>query len=246
MSALKQRVGGRALRAFGNRVEVCETERLSPRLRRIRFTGQAVSEMSWSAGDKIKLRIADSALRSYTPARVDTSRGWMDVIVHLHGNGPAAAWAESLHQGDEAWFIGPKTSMRTVARDFTWALFFGDETALGLAQALIEAHAGRVQIGGAIEIDPHDIDAVQALGCPLTAVPRSTNHGDALLQWLANTPTPEGKGIVWLSGEAGTVLRLRTALLERGLTKRQLRIKPYWSLRGAAHRKELERGALRG
>ncbi len=245
MSALKQRIIGQALRALGNRVEVMETERLSPRLRRLRLAGHAVSKMSWTAGDKVKLRLPGGAMRSYTPARVDPSGGWMDVIFHLHGNGSAAAWAESTQPGDETWFVGPKTSMPAATGDFSWAFFFGDETALGLAQALLETHADRARVVGAIELDPDDLGALEALGCSLTAVSRSTNHGDALLQWLADTPIPEGDGIAWLSGEAGTVLRLRTALLERGLTRAQLRIKPYWSLRGAAHRKKLERGALR-
>lgn len=245
MAALKQRIVSHAVRAPGNRVEVNEIERLSPRLLRVRFAGQVVRKMSWTAGDKIKLRVGDGVMRSYTPARVDPARGTMDVVFHLHGNGAAARWAESLQPGDEAWFAGPKTSMPAAAQDIAWAVFLGDETALGLGLAMAEVHGDGVRIEGAIELDAGDIGAVQALGASLAPVPRGANHGDALVQWLADTEIPEGDGVVWLSGEAGTVLRLRTALLERGLSKQQLRIKPYWSLRGAAHRKELERGALR-
>ncbi|MEM9493306.1 MAG: siderophore-interacting protein, partial [Myxococcota bacterium] len=192
MTAVKERIVGGAVRAFGKRAEVCEVAALSPRLRRLRFAGDAVAQMTWSAGDKIKLRVGDGVMRSYTPARVDARTGTMDIVFHLHGNGPAAAWAAAAQRGDTAWFFGPKTSMPAVGRDIAWALFFGDETALGLGLALAEAHGDRADVSGAIELDRADLGAVAALGSTLTPVARDAEYGDALLRWLAERELPTG------------------------------------------------------
>lgn len=169
----------------------------------------------------------------------------MDVVVHLHGKGPASTWVSELRGGERVSFFGPARSMPSaIDDDAPWAMFLGDETAMGLAVALTGACAPGTELFGAIELHTDDVASVDALGLPLRAVPRADAHGAALVEWLAQTWVPPGDGVVWLSGEASMVLELRTALLERGLSRHQLRIKPYWSVRGPAHRKQLERGAL--
>ena len=245
MAQLKQKLLGGALSAFGTRTIVHRVWTLSPGIRCIRLFGPAIETLRWSPGDKVKLNIGGGLMRSYTPARVDRDEGFMDVVVHLHGNGPASSWATNLKRGDEVLFAGPAPSMPRRHDETTpWVLFLGDETALGLAQAMVQSCGPNTQVLGAIELSAHDAPAVDALDLLLQPVVREGAHGDALVQWLANTWLPPDPGIIWLSGEADSVLRLRTALLERGVTREQLCIKPYWSTRGAAHRKQLERGAL--
>lgn len=205
--------------------------------------------MSWSPGDKIKLHVGGGTMRSYTPARVDRAAGWMDIVVHVHGNGPASAWAEALRGGERITFLGPARSMPSqIDGHAPWALMLGDETTVGLARALVDACPTSTQILGAIELAPEDRPAVDALGLPLVALPRGgdahDHHGEALREWLARTWVPPGDGVAWLSGEAGVVVELRAALLERGLSREQIRVKPYWSVRGSAHRKKLERSLV--
>lgn len=101
---------------------------------------------------------------------------------------------------------------------------------------------------GALELAPEDCGALDGLGLPIDALPRPAwaEHGDAARHHFLSLELPPGWGVVCLSGEAGAVLKLREAALsQRGLERAQLLIKPYWSTRGTAHRKELERGALR-
>ncbi len=122
-----------------------------------------------------------------------------------------------------------------------WALFLGDETTIGLAAACLEALPETAPVLGAIEVSADDVGALSAFGVPLSPVVRSERHGEALLVWLAQTTLPPGQGVVWLSGEADSVMALKSALLARGVERSALKIKPYWSTRGHAHRKALQK-----
>lgn len=127
----------------------------------------------------------------------------------------------------------------------SWAAFFGDETTVGAAKALLDALPAGTPVFGALEVDAQEKDGV-AQWCPrVPAVARKHERGQALLDVLEQTQFPDDDGLVWLSGEATSLLALRRALLNRGLSRRSLCIKPYWSVRGKAHRKQLERGELR-
>ena len=163
------------------------------------------------------------------------------VIVELgtHYGNSYFAFAQSVQEQ------GLSTSMFAVD---TWkgdehAAFYGEETTIGLAEFILDGLPAGTPTYGAIETHVADIAAVDGLS--LDAVARTDLHGEALVAHLGRTELPATKGVVWLSGEAGSVLVLRAALLERGLERGQLRIKPYWSLQGKAHRKRLERTALR-
>lgn len=213
----------------GTSVQVAERAQLSPNLARIRFTG-AIRAEAWRPGDKIKLN-AGGVLRSYTPSR--WTEGEMEVLFHLHGQGPAARWAAQAQSGQTASFIGPAKSLPPApARD--WHLLLGDPTTLGLFQALHEASDAPCH--GAVELEAPDAAALSALGLPLAAVPT-----DGALAWLAQWGPPEGQGDIVLSGEADRVRAWRDALLERGIDRSWIRLKPYWSRRGKARRKAVER-----
>jgi NADPH-dependent ferric siderophore reductase len=218
---------------------VTEVEDLSPRLRRIRLKGETLRGLKWKPGQKVKIQ-AGPKLRSYTPARVDTSEGWMDIVFFLHGNGEASAWASAASEGQQTGFVGPASSMPLVDSTPVWALFLGDETTIGLAAALLESLPGSVDIDGVIELDESDCGALRAFGLPLGVALRKGPHGQALLDWLEDTELPSGDGVVWLSGEAETVRALKTVLLDRGMERSQLKIKPYWSIKGHAHRKAIQ------
>ena len=135
---------------------------------------------------------------------------------------------------------GPANSMPAVDSTPAWALFLGDETTIGLAAALLESLPDSVEVDGVIELDETDCGALRAFGLPLGVAPRKERHGQALLDWLQDTELPPGDGVVWLSGEAETVRALKGILMERGLERSQLKIKPYWSIKGHAHRKAIQ------
>ena len=218
--------------------KVSVVQDLSPRVRCIRLKGPDIVGLEWSAGQKVKVR-ANGALRSYTPARVDSAQGWMDIVFFLHGNGPLSQWAAEASVGDEVHFEGPAKSMPGLQETPDWAIFLGDETTIGLAKAMIDALPKSVIAMGAVELDEEDVTAIEAFDLPLSPAIRRGQHGDPLIQWLEQADIPEGNGMVWLSGEAITVIALRQALNKRTSVHAQIKVKAYWSVKGHAHRKAL-------
>jgi NADPH-dependent ferric siderophore reductase len=206
---------------------VSEVEDLSARLRRIRFSGAVLKGLKWTPGDKVKLRVNGKS-RSYTPAAHDTRDGWMDVVVFLHGNGPASRWAAEATVGQQVGLSKPDSSIKAPKKEPKWALFLGDETTLGLAKALLSTLPASTRVLGAIELDAGDQCALNKLALPLTPTIRQDYYGDALLDWLGRTQLPEGKGVVWIAGESVTVRTLKLMLASRDLEKTTIKTKGYW------------------
>lgn len=211
---------------FAGTVRVTGHERISPHLTRIRFRGPFLHNHAFTAGDKVKLAVPGSKPKSYTPASYDPDAGTMDVIFHLHGQGTTAAWAAQASVGDEVYTTVPVKSLRGL-EDAQRVWLCGDETVLGLAVAL---HAHVPTLHGALELASDDAGAVGALQLPTLAVPTGT-----LLDHLPDDPYDA----YVLSGEAESLREVHRALLERGVPRHRLLVKPYWSRRGVRHRKEV-------
>ncbi|MEM1034466.1 MAG: siderophore-interacting protein [Myxococcota bacterium] len=231
----------------GKQVRVVAVETCSLRVRRIRLQGPALEGVAWNPGDKVKLHVPPGVLRSYTPSGGDRAAGTLDVVVHLHGQGPAASWAASATEGEKIGLLGPKPSLRTTAGSGSLRpLFLGDETALGLMCALVDGLSAAARPFGAVEVAAEDVDAVAALDLPLTAVPRVGNHGEATRAWLRDADL-EGVDGGWLSGEVDAVAAWVDDVVARHVPRQAIRAKAYWSVRGHDHRKRVERSAgLRG
>lgn len=236
--SLTKKIRGAAAKAFGKTVTVAGIVQLSPRVVRLQLHGEALRGLDCPPGAKIKLHIGEGQLRSYTPASFDPTAGRMDIVFHVHGDSPASDWVTGLHADDDVNFMGPASSVKGPTEAIPWAVFYGDETTIGLAEAIADALPDSTPLLGAIEVDAAERDATAHL--KLDAATRGEIYGQALVQHLAQLQLPDGAGTIWLSGEAGSVLALRQALLDRGVAREQLCIKPYWSLKGKAHRKELE------
>ena len=204
---------------------VSEVEALSPRIRRVRLSGDGLRGFPDSPGQKIKIKLASGQSRSYTPARLDGESGWMDLIFHIHGGGPASDWAASAAPGDAMEIMGPARSVPAAGSGIEWALFLGDETTLGLAAALLAPLPSHVRVLGAIEIDSDDLAAVAGLGLPLDALARRGDFGDVLRDWLDAADLPEGPGAIWFSGHTDTVFALRRIMMNRGFEKQRIKVK---------------------
>ena len=193
---------------------VSEVENLSPKLRRIRISGQSIKSISWKPGDKVKV-MAGPKLKSYTPTKVNTEEGWMDIIFFLHGNGNASAWAANASIGIEAGFLGPARSMPYLEKEPDWVIFLGDETTIGLAIGLLDSLPKTVKKYGAIELAQPDAPSLQKLQLQLTPAIRSQYYGEALHNWLEGFTIPQGNGVVWLSGEVSSVRSLKKHLARK-------------------------------
>lgn len=224
--------------AVGTQAHVVRTEWLSPSVLRVHLQGPQLVGWRGGPGDKIKVHVGH-VMRSYTPEHVDPARGRVSVVVHVHSADTAGCrWARGLSAGHVVAFFGPARSMPRPTGTERWAAFYGDETTIGVAGALAAALPRGATVVGAIEVAAGDEAAVSAL--PFDAVTRGRTYGDALVAHANQLAEIPASGALWLSGEATSVLAVRAALLARGVSRSRLRIKPYWSVRGQAHRKSVE------
>jgi len=237
-SALKRGMANRA----GRQGEIVEVEWLSASLRRIVWSEPQTPELR--VGDKIKVHVGEGAMRSYTPSAIDAVNGRLEMIAHVHGHGVGSDWARDLGVGDTITYMGPAKSFVLGDNPAPWAVFYGDETAIGLAKVLV-SHSGVERILGAIELEEASQGVVEASGLELDEVTKHEGGETGLVAHLEALEFPEGRGEFWLSGEASSILALRESILNMGVGRDQIRLKAYWSMRGKAHRKELERGALK-
>nr|AYM52827.1 FAD-binding 9 siderophore-interacting domain protein [Myxococcus fulvus] len=214
---------------FAKPSQVARVETLAPRLRRVRFEGESLRGVTYEPGHEVEFRVSPTAFRHYTPSWVDPGHGVMEVVFYLHGQGPGSEWAAGLKPGDTADILGPGGRLG-VDEEAPAHLFLGDETCLGLFQAMIRSLSSPLRMLGAIEVEPGAEDWLARAGVPLTAVPRKAGkpRGEALREWLSRNVL--AGATCYLAGHAGSIVMLRQELLERhGFTKRALRSKAYWA-----------------
>jgi len=241
--ALSKSVQSVGIRALGHEAQVTGVRRLSPSVVRVELHARRCITVPFTPGCKIKVHVGQGEMRSYTPARIDASVGEMDLVVFAQGDSAASRWVNGLQPGHSVHFLGPGSSVHAPLGHEPWAAFYGDETAIGLAEALFASLSPGTPTFGAIET--HADDAAAGEHLDLVAVSRRSEPGTGLVEHARAVELPDGPGVIWLSGEATAVLALREVWLARGVSRDRLRIKPYWSIRGKEHRKTLERTVLR-
>lgn len=222
-------MGSKSKKKDERRGEVLRVEAVTDQLRRIRFSWSGARAERFSPGDKIKVYVEGKKRRSYTPSRVNTKKGWAEIIVHLHGEGPGSKWASKVRPGDSFELDGPGSSFkpRWTKKGRGRVFFFGDATTLGLAAALVDGAPKGYVIGGALELSAVNAGAVSALGLPLEVCKRSAKGGK-LIAYAKSLELDPREDTIWLSGESTSVKALRSLFLKRGFEKKQLRVKSYW------------------
>ncbi|MBM9401501.1 siderophore-interacting protein [Gluconacetobacter azotocaptans] len=240
-------------------VQVARVEQLSPRMRRIIFTGTALAGFtSAAADDHVKLFFppagSDQPIlpgaggaddgpppisRDYTPRRFDPTTGELSIEFVLHGDGPATSWAAQARPGQWLGVGGPRGSV-LIPDDYASYLLIGDETALpAIARRLEELPPG-TRVTALIEV----ADSQEERRLP--------SASDATIVWLHRNGTPAGlsrvmddalRGVslptrdvhVWIGAEIETARRLRAYLMaDEALDRRQIRAAGYWR-RGASN-----------
>ena len=250
-------------------VQVRLVEQLSPRMRRVTFTGPDLDGfVSLAADDHVKLFFpapgqdrpvlplpgggpaypdgaVPPAVRDYTPRRYDPARQELVVEFVLHGAGPATTWATQAAPGQWIGVGGPKGS-RLVPEAYDTFLLTGDETALpAIARHLEEMRPG-VRVLVVIEV----ADAREERHLPTAAnasivwlcrggAPAGTSR--LLEQALRELSLPAGDTYAWVAAEIEVARRLRLYLIEEeGLTRSQIRAAGYWRAGDAAVHATLE------
>ncbi|QEU96290.1 siderophore-interacting protein [Streptomyces kanamyceticus] len=197
--------------------------------------------------------------RDYTPRRVDHEEGELDLdfVLHgegphgdgphgdgPHGQGPAEAWAASAREGDELWFVGPKSSLR-LPEHLDWVFLIGDETALPAIGRFLDERPLPHTVPVHVLVTVSDDSARQELALrdddSITWVVAEPGDAAALDAAVRALPVPTGEGYAWAAAESRALLPVRRHLQrERKLPKDRLNITGYW------HREESATADVKG
>jgi NADPH-dependent ferric siderophore reductase len=174
--------------------------------------------------------------RDYTPRRFDPGTGELDLDLVLHGDGPAATWAQDARPGDELWFVGPKAS--TVwPDDVDWALLAGDETALPAIGRFLDERPVDVPVQVVVTVG--DTSARQDLALRdgdtvrwVVAPEGDRTALDVAVRALAWWP---GQVYAWAASESRALLPVRRYLTrEHAVPRTHVDVTGYWHAEPAA------------
>jgi NADPH-dependent ferric siderophore reductase len=239
------------------KLTVLRTRSITPKMLRVTLGGEELRGfISAAADDHVKLFFPERAgaepivpagppgttlpagapapiARDYTPRRYDATSNELDIEFSLHGDGPAARWANHARPGHKLAIGGPRGSF-VVSNDFDWYLFVGDDTALpAIGRRLAELPTGV----RALVIAEVDGRAEEQLFHSQADLQVQWLHrdgavgGDAarLQNALRALKLPAGVGYTWIACESNVARTLRQLLLtERGFDKQWLKAAGYW------------------
>lgn len=168
--------------------------------------------------------------RDYTPRRVDLATGELHLDFVVHGEGPAEAWSATAREGDELWFVGPKSSLRLPDR-LDRIQLIGDETALPAIGRFLDERP--LDAPAHVLVTVSDESARQELalrdGDTVTWVVAEPGDAAALEAAVRALPVEAGEGYVWAAAESRALLPVRRYLQrERKLPKDRLNVTGYW------------------
>lgn len=246
MSTTERPAGGvrrRVLDRLFLNARVSEIEAITPRMRRIRTTGEALQGLAHVPGQQVRVHTGDlmsartwtrpgDLLRTYSIWHLDPVAGDVDLCVLDHGDGPGARWARELTVGQEVRFGRPEGSF-TLRPDAAHHVFIGDETASVALGAMLGALPPTANASGAIETASAD----DRLPLPRADDLTWTLRGDAsaagstvLLDAVRALDLPPEPGIAYVAGEAHTIRLVREHLTnDRGWPRRSVVTKPFWT-----------------
>jgi NADPH-dependent ferric siderophore reductase len=239
------------------RVEVLHVHRLSPRMIRVTFTGDALDGFEWRGpAGHLKLTVPEEGshevpmpapdgprspfMRTYTPRRFDASLRELDVDLVLHDEGPAGKWAMRAQKGDRLVVMGPAPGYK-IDPGAQWFVLAGDETALPAIETILEELPAQTRAKLYVEVTNHR--EARPLQSAATIEVRWLSRGEDFREagkpleeaLRAQGALPAGPGRIYVGCEAGAMRRIRDYYLkERGVERNTLVTRGYWKL-GAAN-----------
>jgi NADPH-dependent ferric siderophore reductase len=216
-----------ALDRFLVRATVAGVEPITPRMRRIRVTGESLRGLDWTPGQHVRVRVDEVRLRSYSVWDY-TDGEHLDLCVFDHpGAGPGARWSRQVRAGQPVAFTRPQGRL-TLRDRAAYHLFVGDETACVAVGAMLRALPAGTPAHGIIEIDsPDDRWPLSRTG-QLQWIHR--NEPGRIIAALRALDLPAEPGVAYVSGEAHTCHAVRRHLTaERTWPRTAVIVKPFWT-----------------
>ena len=236
------------------RLQVVRVVDLTPRMRRITLGGPELAGfVSLGTDDHVKLFFPQNAaeqatletlvigagkdhgpmpaMRDYTPRRYDIDTLELDIDFVLHGDGPAATWAEQARPGQFLHIGGPRGSM-IVPDMFDSYLLIGDETALPAIARRLEGLAANRRALVIVEVEngaeqqklesPAQVNVIWVL---------REGGKDNLLATVRQIQVPTGSLYARVATESKVSRQIRRVLLdEHGLDEQFVKAVGYWRL----------------
>ncbi|TBU87096.1 siderophore-interacting protein [Phytopseudomonas dryadis] len=230
------------------RLAVARVVDITPRMRRVTFTGSELQGfVSAAADDHIKLLFASNAeerrrlddflagrdgdrpvMRDYTPRRYDAGSGELDVDFVLHGDGPAATWAAQAQPGQHLHIAGPRSSL-VVPDIFDSYLLIGDETALPAIGRWLEGLAPGRRVTVLVEIEDEAEKQALPSAAEVSLHWLMRNDRRSLVDAAAELQLPAGDLYAWVACEASQSRKIRRLLIEQhGVDEERLKAAGYW------------------
>lgn len=219
-----------ALRAKMPSFKVVDVCNITPHIKSILFKGN-VDKLNFEPGYAVALRVSPTAFRHYTPSYVDYKEGIFQILAHIHGDAPGANYLDSIQVGETLQVANP-TGVKMYHPPIDHYVFFGDETALGLA-TMLQYHfrANQNSFHFLLELDKQHLQLPKDLGLSnydlLDKDP--LNGQDAAFEIPSITPKTRTPTRFILSGNARSIQRLRKQLKAQQVSTKHIFTTPYWA-----------------
>lgn len=233
MSLITKAVGNVLEKTIMHPAKVTDVVKLG-RFRLIDLRGEGLKDSGWEPGDKLRVKLGDIDLRTYTPLSWDDARGVTRLLAWLPGRGPGSRWAGSVKAGESFFFKGPKDSLNLSKAAEGPVVFFGDETAVGAAAALRGLRPDDSSVRFVFELeDPADAAAaLAAVGLEDAVVivkePEGGHLKAARKTIVAIADEWGGPGRVFLVGNQESVKTLKGKLEKKLGDCAKVKAKVYW------------------
>lgn len=237
-------------------VTVQTVEQITPRVRRIIFSGEALAGFPIPRpGAHIKLFFGADAdgsvdpkkmrshMRTYTPRSFNPETNQLTVEFVLHGDGLASAWAAQAQVGDALTVAGPGGGM-DIPSTLETIVMLVDESAIPAAGTVLEAlPAGCAPI---VICEVEDAYEVRSLSASVEVTPtwlfrqeQAASPGTLLenqLPTVLERFKNSGDLFWWIACESDTMRRMRADLLSQpGVSKDHLVSRGYWKAGARNH-----------
>lgn len=228
ISTLPKWAGGILESLVGQRAEVINTSYLSPHLKKVRFRSD-IAHVNFQIGYASVLRVNEIEYRNYTIAYHNSKMGILDIIFHIHDNGPGSQYAHNLSIGDQLYISNPrghKVYNPKIQRQF----FFGDETSLGLACSMLPIlKQNKHLFQFYLELDDANKDVPGLLGLENYRI-FSKNKSFFNEKWIDELPIFQGEDWLHASyilvGNVNSIQTFRKALKKKGV--KSISAQGYW------------------
>ena len=230
---------------------------ITPKMRRVRLTGDMGGFASFGHADHIKAFFfapgvtpelppvgpngaefkpgTRPQMRDYTPRYWSVAEGWIEIDFVLHGDGPASSWAAAAKVGSTLVIGGPRGS-QVVPAAFDWYLLAGDETALPAIGRRIEELPEGANVVAVIEVEDKGEEQIFETRADLTLIYVHRNGAPAgsttlVADAVAAADLPQGDAYAYIAGEVNMSRAVKAHLIEtRGFNPEWVKAAGYWRL----------------